>query len=75
MSMLPPFIKLKNHPGNSDPSARLVDSQAYAGVYQTANGFVGTLPAGMAFEGFFSTREEAKAAVSRVMDGFKRRPE
>lgn len=72
--MLPKFIKLSEHPSNLDPSARLVDCQAYAGVYQTANGFVGALPAGMAFEGYFSTREEARNAVQRVMDGFKRRP-
>ncbi len=54
--------------------------QYYHGDYDTCPtchgaGYVGTLPAGMAFEGFFTTREEAKTAVSRVMDGFKRRPE
>ncbi len=71
--MLPKFIKLSEHPGNLDKSARLVDCQPYAGVYQTSQGFVGTLPAGMAFDGFFATREEAKSAVTRVMDGFKRK--
>ena len=69
--MLPRFIKLSQHEGNNDPTARLVDCQTYAGVYQTARGFVGTLPAGMAFEGFFATREEAREAVTKVMDGFR----
>jgi hypothetical protein len=72
--VLPRFIKLSEHPGNLDPTARLIDCQPYAGVYQTANGFVGTLPDGMAFEGYFATREEAKSAVQSVMDGFKRSP-
>lgn len=70
--MLPPFIRLREHPANLDPSARLVDCQPYAGVYQTAGGYVGTLPAGMAFAGYFTTRQEAKDAVQAVMDGFKR---